>query len=113
MASSKRRRILDIIATDSTFERTDYRGEEVWCGRCIFCNRRLYVAVDGTPISRATIEHMLPRNHGGTDDLENLALACAGCNREKGSRHDRKPRSDPRAREIIDRLIARRRARWR
>jgi len=28
--SSKRRRILDIVATDATFERTDHRGRERW-----------------------------------------------------------------------------------
>jgi hypothetical protein len=29
-------------------------------------------------------EHILPRQHGGTDDLANLALACYHCNRHKG-----------------------------
>ena len=31
------------------------------------------------------IEHILPRKHGGTDDLDNLALACIDCNLHKGS----------------------------
>ena len=30
------------------------------------------------------VEHILPRQHGGTDDLLNLALACCHCNRHKG-----------------------------
>lgn len=31
------------------------------------------------------IEHIIPRKHGGSDDPENLALACAECNLHKSS----------------------------
>lgn len=30
------------------------------------------------------IDHIIARQHGGSDDLENLALACLHCNRHKG-----------------------------
>jgi hypothetical protein len=30
------------------------------------------------------IEHIIPKIHGGTDDLDNLALACIDCNLHKG-----------------------------
>jgi len=30
------------------------------------------------------IEHVIPKIHGGTDDLDNLALACIDCNLHKG-----------------------------
>ncbi len=30
------------------------------------------------------IEHIIPRQHGGADDPENLALACPDCNLVKG-----------------------------
>ncbi len=113
MSASKRRRILDIIATDRTFELHEARGTTIWVGKCIHCGVRLLVEADGTPISRATIEHIWPRNHGGTDSLDNLALACAGCNREKGRRHDTRRRTDPRLIEITERLRERRRERWR
>lgn len=33
---------------------------------------------------RFHIEHILPRQHGGTDAVENLALACPECNLKKG-----------------------------
>jgi len=33
---------------------------------------------------RFHVEHILPRQHGGNDDLDNLALACGRCNRHKG-----------------------------
>jgi len=113
VSSSKRRRILDIVATDATFERTEYRGREVWLGKCLHCNAHLLVGLDGEPISRATIEHIIPQAHGGTDALENLALACARCNQGKGKRHDPHYPRDARAQELVTRLQARRRERWR
>jgi HNH endonuclease len=30
-----------------------------------------------------SVEHVIPRSVGGTDDLENLAMACQGCNNRK------------------------------
>jgi hypothetical protein len=30
------------------------------------------------------VEHIIPRQHGGTDDPQNLALACFHCNLHKG-----------------------------
>lgn len=107
------RTLLALVATDRTFERALQRGREVWSGKCIHCNRRLAIGLDGTPISRATIEHIVPRNHGGTDDLQNLAIACAGCNHEKGRRHDVQHRDDPALQAVIERLQHRRRKRWR
>ena len=111
MASTRHRQILDIIATDNTFEQVELGGELVWEGRCIFCRRRLRVRLDGQPISRATVEHIIPRSKGGTDELPNLALACSGCNHEKGRRHDR--RDSARAAEIQADLLERRQKRWR
>jgi 5-methylcytosine-specific restriction endonuclease McrA len=108
-----RRLVLQIVATDRTFEPVEYAGRSAWAGKCIHCNRQLVVAADGVPLVRATIEHIVPRNHGGSDDLENLALACAGCNHEKGVRHDRRRAGDPKLVEIVERLRRRRRERWR
>jgi hypothetical protein len=31
------------------------------------------------------VEHIIPKVHGGSDDLENLALACIDCNLHKGT----------------------------
>ena len=33
---------------------------------------------------RFHIEHVIPRQHGGGDDVDNLALACPDCNLRKG-----------------------------
>jgi 5-methylcytosine-specific restriction endonuclease McrA len=110
---SKHRLLLAIVHTDATFERVHVRGEELWRGRCIHCNSALMVALDGRVLGPVTVEHIVPRNHGGADDLPNLALACARCNSEKGLRHDHKRRNDPRRVELEARLLEKRRARWR
>lgn len=113
MVKPQQRRILAIVQTDATFERAEHRGREVWAGRCIHCNAHLVVSLEGEPISEATIEHIVPRTHGGTDELRNLALACARCNHQKGRRHDVKRRGDLKLEAMIARLRARRDERWR
>lgn len=112
-SSTRRRLVLAIVATDRTFEPVLAAGRPAFAGKCIHCNRRLLVAADGTLLGSATIEHIYPRTHGGTDAVENLALACAGCNGEKGVRHDHRHRADPRLADVVERLLARRRERWR
>jgi 5-methylcytosine-specific restriction endonuclease McrA len=49
--------------------------------RCEYCHRRQ----SDSPLIPLQIEHIVPRKHGGDDDLSNLALACADCNLHKGS----------------------------
>jgi 5-methylcytosine-specific restriction endonuclease McrA len=112
--SRRAKQILAIVATDSTFERGELPdGTAVWSGKCIHCNTRIVVTALGEPLGPVTIEHIVPRVHGGTDAPENLALACARCNFQKGFRHDVKRKGDARAQEVIAFLSARRRARWR
>lgn len=111
MSRSREKRVLQVVATDATFERRTVRGAECWVGRCLHCNRKLVVGLDGR--TTATIEHCVPRNHGGTDEPRNLALACEPCNRQKGWRHDHRRSDHPRTREVIDALVERRLERWR
>lgn len=105
--------LLRVAASDRTFETKQLDGDTVLEGKCIHCQRKLALAKDGTPLNGATLEHIVPKNHGGTDDLENLAIACARCNAEKGLRHDHKRRDDPKLMEIVERLQTRRRERLR
>ena len=49
--------------------------------RCEYCQRRQ----ETSPLIRLQIEHVLPIKHGGGDEFENLALACAECNLKKSS----------------------------
>ncbi|MBS2028979.1 MAG: HNH endonuclease [Deltaproteobacteria bacterium] len=111
--TATRKAILSIVATDRTFEKLEVRGAAVWQGKCIHCNSHLTIGADGEPISRATIEHILPRTHGGTNEARNLALACARCNHQKGVRLDPRRRGDPTLEAVIATLQARRLARWR
>lgn len=112
---SKKRQLLAlaIVATDHTFARREVRGSPLWVGRCIFCLRAISVGEGGELDPSVTLEHIVPRSHGGDDRIENLALACRPCNNEKGMRHDARPRGDARLAEIIERLSTRRRERWR
>ena len=49
--------------------------------RCEYCRLRQ----EHSPLWRHQIEHIIPRKHGGYDDLNNLAWACVRCNLAKGS----------------------------
>jgi hypothetical protein len=50
-------------------------------------HRREYCQLhqDDSPLAAMHIEHIRPVKHGGTDDLENLCLACIDCNLHKGT----------------------------
>jgi 5-methylcytosine-specific restriction endonuclease McrA len=48
--------------------------------RCEYCHLRQGDA----PFIKHQIEHVIPRQHRGSDDLSNLALACYRCNKYKG-----------------------------
>lgn len=109
----RRQLLLAIAATDRTFELQCVRGEWAWVGHCIHCNTRIAMSPDGRPDGGTTLEHIVPRHHGGGEDLVNVALACGRCNQGKGMRHDHQHRDDPRLRDVIATLQARRTARWR
>jgi len=103
--------LLAAAVTDSTFERATLDGRRVWIGRCLHCNSKLVIADDGRSLGEATLEHVWPEAQGGTNDVKNLAVACARCNREKGTRHDH--RGGPRLEQVVALLQARRLERWR
>lgn len=106
--------VLWCAATDRTFVLAEAQGERVLLGKCIHCNKALCVDLQGRSLGRrATLEHLLPRTHGGEDSLTNLALACSGCNSGKGIRLDHRPLTDPTLAAMIERLQARRAERLR
>lgn len=47
-------------------------------GFCEYCRSR-----DDCGTGPFSVEHILPYAHGGSDDPENLAYACSGCNGHK------------------------------
>ena len=76
--------------------------------------RERRLAVDRAPRKQlATLEHIVPRHHGGTNELMNLAVACARCNHGKGVRLDHRKPADPTLRRVIDMLQERRKKRYR
>jgi 5-methylcytosine-specific restriction endonuclease McrA len=48
--------------------------------RCEYCR----LDQEDSPLAALHVEHIIPRKHGGTDDADNLALACVDCNLHKG-----------------------------
>ena len=48
--------------------------------RCEYCQ----LHQEDSPLAVMHVEHIIPRIHGGTDDLDNLAPACIDCNLHKG-----------------------------
>ena len=113
MAAAKRKTVLAIIATDATFEKMVVLGEPSWVGKCIHCNSRLVIGLEGDTFGGATIEHIVPRTHGGSDALENLAMACGRCNSQKGIRIDPRRKDDPKLIAMVEMLRKRRQDRWR
>jgi hypothetical protein len=49
-------------------------------GTCEYCR----LSQNDVPLLTFHVEHIIPRKHGGSDDLSNLALACQHCNLHKG-----------------------------
>ncbi|EDM79447.1 HNH endonuclease domain protein [Plesiocystis pacifica SIR-1] len=113
MRNRTRRLLLWCAATDSTFALARQRDRTVLAGKCIHCKRKLAVDLEGNALSHETVEHIVPRTHGGTDAVENLAIACARCNQGKGVRQDPRPWSDPGLQAVIATLQARRAERMR
>jgi len=48
---------------------------------CEYC----HLHQDDSPWAALHVEHIIPTVHGGTDDVDNLALACIDCNLHKGT----------------------------
>jgi len=101
-------RLSRVARTDTTFV---LRGSD-WVGKCLICNGP--IAFDASTGQGGTLEHIRARSRGGTDDLRNLAVVHARCNGEKGVRWDPKRRRPVDEYDtFVERLLARRRDRWR
>lgn len=112
--SSRTRRLLRAAAeSDTTFARVEARGRTYLVGKCIHCSTRVSVPVADDEPAHATLEHIVPRNHGGSDEPENLAVACRRCNQGKGKRLDHRRPEDATLKRVIETLQSRRRERLR
>ena len=54
-------------------------------GCCEYCRSQARFAIQ--PFS---VEHIIPRSHGGNTTLDNLALSCQGCNNHKYNKTEAK-----------------------
>jgi 5-methylcytosine-specific restriction endonuclease McrA len=54
-------------------------------GLCCYCRRPMIRDVKSNDSRRVTIEHLRRICDGGTNHLDNLALACQDCNVRRGS----------------------------
>ena len=77
-------RLAEIVfqVTHKVWIRTRLAEAQNW--RCCWCGR--YTSIFRNRRNSATIEHVLPKSQGGTDDWENLAMSCARCNSNRGSK---------------------------
>jgi 5-methylcytosine-specific restriction endonuclease McrA len=103
MARKNHRLLLWAAATDRTFALVE-SSPSYLLGKCLHCRRKLSLSLRGEPLGHATLEHILPRHHGGDDSLMNIAVACSKCNALKGSRIDGLPNQHPTYQRVIAQL---------
>ncbi len=60
---------------------------------CEYCRSQLFFSCD--PF---VIDHIIPKSRNGSDELDNLALACQGCN---GIKYNKIMAEDPVTNEIV------------
>lgn len=53
--------------------------------KCAYCNERMELEWGDTELS-FSIDHILARAHGGSDNIHNLTFACWSCNSMKGEK---------------------------
>ena len=55
-------------------------------GLCHYCGCKTRISIlPGNYPNKATIDHKVPKSNGGTNDIDNLVMACTECNRKKSS----------------------------
>lgn len=52
---------------------------------CAYCHCEISDELPPTHPQKATVDHIVPVAHGGTDEPENLIPACLGCNERRGT----------------------------
>lgn len=87
--------------SDQSTRRREVAQRAKW--RCEYCQ---------SPAKYATqtfaLEHIIPRSQGGATSLDNLALACQGCNNHK---YNKTKSGDPVTNQLVD-LFHPRKQRW-
>ena len=73
-----------VFITKSVYKKvyTRTRLAEAQNWRCCWCGQG--VIPEPNKKNSATIEHIIPKSQGGSDDMSNLAVACSSCNNKRG-----------------------------
>lgn len=72
---SRRRERKQQLKINSSLKKRLYR--DVVFAPCFYC-KKIFL------IENLTIEHLIPRSYGGTNDDSNIAIACSPCNHHMG-----------------------------
>ena len=64
------------------YTRTRLAEAQNW--KCCFCG--CYMTEIAGKKNSVTVEHVVPKSMGGTDDVENLAASCYRCNNNRGTK---------------------------
>lgn len=64
------------------FARTRLAEAQNW--KCCFCG--CYMTEVAGVKNSVTVEHVVPKSMGGTDDMANLAASCYRCNKNRGTK---------------------------
>lgn len=62
--------------------------KQLYGEKCYWCDKKLHFyekEIKPHPHDMATIEHLIPLSQKGTNDLDNLRLACHDCNSRRMS----------------------------
>lgn len=70
-------------------------------GLCEYCGVRTLPGAEDHHPRKATIDHLVPKSAGGSNELPNLVLACRACNQAKGSHNPFE--NDPEMMELLTR----------
>ena len=73
MSARKRRRIWNVL-----IERHEGRLWCFWCGSAVQRGA-------SRMSERATLDHVIPRSQGGPTTADNIVVACASCNHNRGT----------------------------
>jgi 5-methylcytosine-specific restriction endonuclease McrA len=72
---------------EGSIRRTIFKRQK---GKCCYCKRELNLPVKNSEVNNgnprtASLEHLIPKCDGGTNDPDNLAVACISCNSIRGT----------------------------
>ena len=81
--SNEKKAALAFKTAKKVYKRTRLAEAQNW--RCCWCGTD--TIPEPNKRNSVTLEHILPKSQGGSDEMDNLAAACAHCNSRRGTKH--------------------------